>query len=72
MFGRDLGTSQAIKKVEVCIHYDARLRLVLSSQGLIDYMSNDCRGCTVDVWRSSDLIDSIRRDGELFSELQVH
>lgn len=32
------------KKVEVCIHYDALLRLVLSSQGLIDYMSTGSQG----------------------------
>lgn len=44
-----IGKSQAIKKVNICIQYSGLLRLVLSLQWLIDYMSNESRGCTVDV-----------------------
>ena len=59
LFGRDLGTRGAIKRAKLCIHYNGLLGLFLSSQGPIDYLSNDSRGCTVDVWRSSDLRELI-------------
>lgn len=40
LFGKNLGTSRAIKQVKVCMDYNGLLGLFLSYQGLIDYLSD--------------------------------
>lgn len=64
-------TSRAIKQVKVCIHYNSLLGLFLSPQGPIDYLSNDGRGGTVHVWRSSNLRALVRWSTDFSWKLKV-